>query len=161
MNDTELIHKIELLKEVKPSHALHRRMKTVIDTLPVQQKKGFSLTSMLRICVVALFLILISTSGIVVASNHVSPGNVLYPVKKAFIKAQIIVATNPVKKATLEEQLKEPKIIPSPTPTPTRSNEENKRNQKKGVHGVSDFIQQGWFQNHGEDNSHHHKEDSE
>ena len=154
MNDTELIHKIQSLKEIRPSTRLHIRMKTVLNTLPVQKGKGFSFFFAMRIGLIALVLFLVGTSGVVVAGTNARPGSVLFPVKKAFIKAQIIVATNPVKKATLQKQLEEPTA--APTPTPTKHEGGNGHGHQKDVHAASDQVQQhDWFESHGKDTNRH------
>ncbi len=122
MKQEELIQSLQHLQAVKPSSSLHKRMKTVLMSLPEKKQGGYSFFFATRIGVMALLLLIVVGLGTAVAAQNSYPGNPFFPIKKAFIQAQIATTKNPSQKALLEKEIAEPTLSPMPTivPKPTQ-----------------------------------------
>ena len=103
-----IINNLKSLKSVKADESLRKRISLLASQLPENRKYFYNPFFALKPLLIALLLLILTGTGIAVASQNAKQGDLLYPVKT-------IVNSLFSKPAQEPENLPAPTITPSPT----------------------------------------------
>jgi hypothetical protein len=99
-----------------PVGALVRNRNRVLSTAARLSKKGGLITGWRSswrfawIALVGLIFLLVSGNGLLIASAHSLPGDILYPIKRSVETTQITIQSNPVQKQALQAAFSQRRI---------------------------------------------------